>query len=106
MLGMPRTRHAPSADFPLRNPIQAVYKGEGDAFILKIADIKFIPTPVPTNMPEPTRTPPPPTPTPTGVVALVQSDLFLYVIFGMIGLVILFFIVELIQSLIKRRRKQ
>ncbi len=90
-----------SPDFPAANPLQSSFGGEGDAFVLRIGEVEFVPPPPP----EPTPPPPQPTPAPTAIPTLVdqlvQSDQFLFGVLGVIGLLAVLMLFEAVRS---RRR--
>jgi hypothetical protein len=92
-----------SVDFPLTNAYQQVNRGDGDVFVLKIEDAEFIPTPVPTPTPEATAPPPTATPIPTALESMVDSDLFLYGLFGLMGFIFLLLVIEVVRSGRRRR---
>jgi hypothetical protein len=90
-----------SPDFPTANPLQASYGGEGDAFVLRIGQIEFVPPPPPAPTAAPPSPTPAPTPVPTIVDQLIQSDQFLYGVLGVIGLLAVLMLFEGLRS---RRR--
>jgi hypothetical protein len=92
-----------SVDFPVINPQQSVNRGEGEVFVIKIEDVKVVPTPVPTSTPEPTALPPTATPIPTALESIVESDAFLYGLFGFMGFVFILMVIEVVRSGRRRR---
>ncbi len=93
-----------SPDFPRVGPVQADFRGAGDLFAARLGEVEFIPTPAPTATPQPTPIPPTATPMPPAYVGLVQTDMFLYSVFGLMGFTALMFVAEMVRVRIRRRR--